>query len=207
MAVEPPNATRIANNAIARNGSTQVITSIDTDRTPTGIRIRSVFEDMRRMLLARHPWNCAITRATLTEDATGPEFGWQRRYKLPPDCLRWLPGAEGDRGYYAGEVEGGYILTDRAGPIQIRYIRDLDAVPEWSPGLVWAMTHLLAEWLAIPVTQSTGIAAFMDDKADAIVREAKRLDGMETGRNRRSGMVARSSWLGARRMAWTGPYG
>lgn len=207
MAVEPPNATRIANNAIARNGSTQTLTSIDTDSTPTGQRVRGVFDDMRRMLMARHPWNCAIARKTLTEEAEGPAFGWKRRYRLPADCLRWLPGVEGDRGYYAGEVEGGFILTDRAGPIDVRYIRDVTDVPSWSPGLVWAMTHLLAEYLSIPVTQSTGIAAFMDDKADDAIRQAKRIDGLETGRNRRSGLTARSSWLGARRMAWTGPYG
>jgi hypothetical protein len=151
-----------------------------------------------RLLLVQHPWNFAIRRALLNAHGGAPAFGWNRQYQLPADCLRWLPPAEGDQDWFAGECEGGFILTNAEAPLPCRYIGLACEVSKWSPGFAYAMEGYLAEALAEPVTQSESISARMEQRAEYWARQAKRIDGLETGRARRGNVTARSTWLAGR---------
>jgi hypothetical protein len=214
MTVELPSQTQIANNALSRIGSGEVLTSIDDPTSQSARRVRSIWPQLRRAMLARHPFNFAIRRRLLNPAGAGTPGSdqlpsWDEGltgYQLPEDCLRWLPPAEDDRHGYEGEREGNFILvrgrwqqTDGApSPLPCRYIADIDEVPTWSPGFVEGFTEALAKLLAQPVTQSATMAQGLHDTAEEAVRLAKRLDGLETGRRRRSGVAVRSDWLSAR---------
>jgi len=195
---EPPNQTRIVNAAIARLGGTDKVTSIDDPNSNSARRAKEIWDDMRRALLARHPFNFAIKRALLNAAAEAPAFGYERKFQLPPDCLRWLPPAQGTAESFVGEREGNFILTDAEAPLKIRYIADVTDVPSWSAGFVLAATIFLAGWLNEGVTQSNTKQQSMDEMADEAIRLAKRLDGLETGATRRGAVVSQSSWLQAR---------
>lgn len=202
---QPTTQTGIVNNALTRIGSNDRLVSFDTGGGNTGERARALWDDLRRLLLAMHPWNFAIARAPLNAASAAPEFGYTRKFQLPADCLRWLPpGDRREDHYFDGELEGRFILTDAVAPLRIRYIRDHTTVSEWSPGFVMAMTQALAEWLSEPVTQSVGMTDRMVEMAERAVKVGKRLDGLETGRRRMGGVVARSDWLAARHRAYPG---
>lgn len=206
MAQDLSTQTGIVNAALARLGSTERLTSIDDPTSNSAGRARAVWGDLRRMLLSRHPFNFAIRRAMLNEDGVVPPFGWQRRFHLPEDCLRWLPPAEGDAGSFDGEREGDFILTNRSAPLPVRYIADMPDVSAWSPSFVMAMTVALAEWLAMGITESVGMTDRLVEIADRAIKLAKRLDGLETGRRQRGSVVVHSSWLTARGRSFHGRY-
>lgn len=200
-----PTQTGIVNAALARLGSTDRLTSIESGGSNSAYRAAVLWDDVRRALLARHPWNFAIARKRLNAASPPPQFGYARRFKLPVDCLRWLPpGDRADRDWFEGEVEGGFILSNAAAPLPCRYIRDHDTVSEWPPMFVQAMTICLADWMCEGITQSVGINDRLIELADNAIRLAKRIDGLETGRKRAGGVVVRSEWLGSRRRSYPG---
>lgn len=194
---EAPNQTRIVNAALARLGSTERLSSID-DSSNSARRAKAVWDDMRRALLVRHPFNFAIKRVLLNAAAEAPAFGWDRQFSLPADCLRWLPPAHGSAEWYAGEREGDAILTNAAAPLKFRYIADVAEVPKWSPMFISAATIFIAGWINEGVTQSNTKQQGLDEMADKAIREAKRIDGLETGSTRRGNVVVQSRWLTAR---------
>lgn len=202
MASEAPNQTRILNAALARLGSTERLTSIDDSSSNSARRAKAVWDDMRRALIVRHPWNFAIRRVMLNASATAPAFGYARQFQLPAGCLRWLPPALGRPGYFEGELEGGAILTDAEAPLPCRFLIDVTEVAAWSPMFVTAATIFLAAWLNEGVTQSGPKTDRLEELAAQAVREAKRIDGLETGANRRGAVTVQSSWLSARNRGW-----
>ncbi|MDQ9783100.1 hypothetical protein, partial [Serratia marcescens] len=56
----------------------------------------------------------------------------------------------------------------------------------------------LADCMNEGITQSKGIGDRMLELADRAIREAKRIDGLETGTTRRGAVIAHSRWLSAR---------
>jgi hypothetical protein len=117
MPNDAQSSTNILNTALARIGSTERVTSIDDTTSNSAKRANLVWDQLRRALMVRHPWNFAVMRAVLNEAGTTPLFGWKHQYAVPANCLRWLPPAEGEDGYFDGEREGDYILTDREAPL------------------------------------------------------------------------------------------
>jgi hypothetical protein len=83
----------------------------------------------RDALLRQHPWNCALSRASLAVMSDAPAFGWTYQYQVPADCLRVLPLA--DLGKQNGrstpfEYERRKILTNATAPLLIRYIGQIE---------------------------------------------------------------------------------
>ncbi|NLS27933.1 hypothetical protein S2M10_29350 [Sphingomonas sp. S2M10] len=194
----PASQTDIVNAVLARIGSTERLTSIDDPNSNSGRRIAVLWDMARRLLTGMHPWNHAVTRAMLNASAEAPAFGWSYKFRLPNDCLRWLPAAHVDPDYFDAEREGAFLLANMPGPLPIRYIADVETVPAWSPGFVEAMTTCLAAWVSLGVSESLGISDRMADAAERAVRRGKRMDGLETGQRRRGAVVSQSAWLGGR---------
>ena len=192
-----PSQTRIINAAYAECGSTTRINSINDE---LAFRARDLWDDIVSEYLAEHPWNFQIKRAavnlTSDVDLTGTEYS--HAYAVPADCSRWLPPAKEAPNYFRGEIEGRYLLTDRELGGPIRYIRNDVTVSDWSPHFVRAVVLRLAESLADGVTQSEGKKDRLVDKADKALRRAKRIDGLESGNDRRGAVTVNSSWLQAR---------
>lgn len=202
----PASQTDIVNAVLARIGSTERVNSIDEPGSNSARRIATQWDLARAYLTSLHPWNHAIRRAMLNASTELPAFGWQYQFRLPNDCLRWLPPAHGDSDYFDGEREGGFILSNMPGPLPVRYIADINTVPDWSPGFVEALITCLAAWSALGVTEGLGISDRMGQAAELAVRKGKRMDGLETGQRRRGAVVGQSSWLSGRNrpFGWMG---
>lgn len=188
----------IVNAALAELGSTSRISSID-DQHGIAPDAKAVWDQVMNDLLAEHPWNWAIARAVLNAGVT-PEHGFDYGYALPADCLRWLPWNAEDADHFEGVEEGGRLLTDFAGPVNVRYISaELGGrMARWSPAFVRAMTFAMAVALAEPLTQDESIKADMEAKAEGKLRRAKRRDGLASGGRSRNQVTVRSDWLTAR---------
>lgn len=157
------------------------ISSIEDDE-PNARRFKRSFSALRDSFLASHPWNFSVRRAALPASAETPFFGWDYKYLLPGDCLRLLPLKEGGQlhsAQIAHEVEDGFVLTDAKPPLQIRYVRRVEAVGQWSPQAVTAFASFLAANLAHAVTGKASYARFAAERFDEELRRAKRIDGLE----------------------------
>ncbi|MCY6380970.1 hypothetical protein [Hoeflea prorocentri] len=157
------------------------ISSIEDDE-PNARRFKRNFDALRDAFLAAHPWNFAVSRASLAASAETPFFGWDHKYLLPGDCLRLLPLKDGGRfngAHIAHEVEGGYILTDAKAPLKIRYVRRVPALGLWSPLAVKAFASFLAANMAHAVTGKASYASFAAGRFDDELKRARRVDGMQ----------------------------
>lgn len=157
------------------------INSIEDDE-PNARRFMRSFAALRDSFLASHPWNFAVRRAALPASAETPFFGWDYKYLLPGDCLRLLPLQEDGQmhgAHIAHEVEDGFVLTDAKPPLQIRYVRRVESVGQWSPQAVTAFASFLAANLAHAVTGKASYARFAAERFDEEFKRAKRIDGLE----------------------------
>lgn len=184
--------------ALAELGSTERPISLDDSSSTSAKRARSFWPAILRELLVRHPWNFAIKRRQLNRAGDGTDFGFRSRYTLPEDCLRWLPPDPDARNAHRSEREGNALLSDAEGVLDCRYIALVDDTTQWSAGFAEAFTLMLAARMAEGVTQSEGIKDRLLERAREAIRNAKRVDGLETGSTQRGGVVVRSDWLMAR---------
>lgn len=94
--------------------------------------IEEVFAHHRDVELATNLWGFAIERTIIAAAETAPAFGWAYKYALPADYLRFveLPDLAVDD-IPGREIEGGYILTDLASPIKLRYMKKQTDPTKW----------------------------------------------------------------------------
>ena len=128
----------IINRALAKLGEDRIA---DVDDDVKAAREMSALYDIVLLAeLREHNWNFAVARASLDADATAPEWGYQYRYELPADFVKlldidgaWRSVSSSDRITYDSSlfrIEAGFIVTDMAEPLLIRYTRSLEADEE-----------------------------------------------------------------------------
>jgi len=197
MAVQQ-SVTRIANRAYVLLGQDSRISSID-DVSNAAQRVKAVWDGARDTVLSLHPWNFATKRQMLERDTeTVPAFGWSYRFRLPADCLRWLPPARDDRDYMFAVEEDGFLLCNDEGPIPARFIYRNEDVTRWSSSFITAMSYQLALEMCESATEQKGLRDRLLNDRDEAVREAKKLDGLASGDRERGNVVAQSRILSAR---------
>ncbi|MFW5838205.1 MAG: hypothetical protein ACOCVM_09350, partial [Desulfovibrionaceae bacterium] len=141
----------IANNALLELGADR-ITSMDQD-TETARIVKHVFDQERDGLLEEHPWNFALARAELPLLGAAPEYGFERAFQLPSDCLRVLDLEEAATDY---RVEAGRLLCD-LGQVKVRYIRKITSPRDMPPTFRAALSARIAAKIAVKLTAS-GVA-------------------------------------------------
>lgn len=90
--------------------------------------LRRNFEIVKNVLLTESEWHFARQRASLSLAVDLPAFRWNKRYRLPSDCLRLIPlteAAEFEAPAVPYELESNHILTNAGAPLLIRYIRQV----------------------------------------------------------------------------------
>jgi hypothetical protein len=168
------SAVQIANLALVTLGDDEALVELNSD-TRAGRTILAVFDPLRDAVLRAHPWNFAVTRASLPALATAPAFGFAYAYQLPADWLRFVDEEE----YQPYSIESGKLLTDAEPPLNIRYIRLVTDPGRFDALFVTALAARIAWHTAQRLTGSAQIkadarAAYMEAMA-----EAKRVDGQE----------------------------
>ena len=170
----------ICSNALRRLGD-DPITSL-TDDTERARLCNSFYEDSRDAVLRSHPWNFAITRASLAKLSTAPAYGFANQFSLPtnPYCLRVL-GMEYEDYIFKIEnvaTHGRVLLTDEA-TANILYVARITDTNLFDAMFVDVLTQKLAVDLAYPVTNSTTLQTQMQKVFEKKLSEARSIAGQE----------------------------
>ena len=167
--------TEICNRALRAIGAER-ISSLD-DAGTNAIACRDEYGPCRDEVLRAHPWNFAMTRASLAALSEAPAWGWERQFQLPADFVRmWR--INGDHATTAFRVESGRILTNQATPLGILYIRR-PGVGEFDPIFTSALVARLASALALTLKESTQASDYHMKVYRALLRDARAADAAE----------------------------
>ena len=170
----------ICSNALRQLGD-DPITSL-TDDTERARLCNAFYADARDACLRSHPWNFAITRASLTQLSSTPAYGFDYQYALPTDpyCLRVLSMEFED---YIFKVENlateGRVLLTNEDTAKILYIAKITDTALFDSMFVDALTAKLAANLAYPVTNSVTLQTQMVKIYEGKMSEARSIDGQE----------------------------
>jgi hypothetical protein len=142
----------VCNIAMVALGEDLIVSVFPPDNTKRAILAAQRYDDVRRGVLASYPWHCNRKRAQLAAAVTAPLFGAGAQYPLPADCLGVdeLPGIGRERWI----VEGGNILTNAGGPLNVIYGFDLQDPSRFEPLLTQAVGYGLAAELCEAIAQS-----------------------------------------------------
>jgi hypothetical protein len=197
-----PNKTDIANSALNMVGQQVIITAL-TDASVSA-RLCQLNIDMAiREVLMKAKWRAARGRAVLTQQTTGPAFGFTYAYLLPPDFLHIATFNDLDTGSVYPlpyGIEGKLLVTDEAS-VSIVYVKDLTYGSNDINVVDAALNNLFVLQLAIkltwPLQQEQSLRMNLLQQLREELREAKRLDSA----NDRPTLIdaaGDSAWLPAR---------
>ena len=187
----------ICSNALRRLGD-DPITAL-TDDTERARLCNAFYIPSRDLILRSHPWNFAITRATLAQLSDTPAYEYGYQYALPTDpyCLRILDFHTGS--YSSNEVdmdwkvEGREILTDEA-TVYIKYIGRVTDPNEYDTLLIETVAARLASDTGYAITGSTTLTNAMWQLYEAKIVEARHADASEG----KPDEIIANTWLNAR---------
>jgi len=170
----------ICSNALRILGD-DPITSL-TDDTERARLCNSLYEPARDAVLRSHPWNFAITRATLAQLSTTPAYEYAYQYSLPTDpyCLRVLSMEYQDYVFKIEHLAGtGRVLLTDEGTAKILYIARVSDTAQFDSLFVDTLTAKMALELSFPITNSVTLQAQMQKLYQLKLSEARSIDGQE----------------------------
>ncbi len=181
-----PSVVDICNEAMDLLGAA-TITAL-TENSKEARLCNRRFETVRDAVIRAHPWNVAITRATLAKDATAPAFGFANQFTLPTDpyCLRVLSffnsNVDSDVAAYDSQVmfkiEGRKVLSNEDS-CKITYLARVTDTEQYDPLLSSTIAHKLAAETAYAITGSNSVTQGMQQLYELRLKEARSIDAME----------------------------
>ena len=181
----------IVNRALTLLGD-RAITAFSDDRKVARLATRD-FADERDDLIAAHPWNFAMARASLPANSTAPEWEFVRAFDFPVDALRIIT-VNGENLGYEWHVEGRQIVTDLEAPVEIKYQRRVTDANLMPPFFREALAAKLAWGWAESITGSATIEKAKAEQYGVKLTSARTSDGQEGTQ----GVLDTSTWLNAR---------
>lgn len=140
----------ICNQALGHLGEVQ-IGSLTEGTVAAGL-CQLNYDQARRGLLRRFPWQFARARALLELSATTPPFEWDYSHALPADFIRLRFLYDGyERQVRQFALEGGCVLSDYE-TLYLSYIFDAQDTTTYDDLFVDALALVLAARLAVPLT-------------------------------------------------------
>jgi hypothetical protein len=176
----------IVNRALAKIGHKRITTLADA--TKEAREASAMFDIVRDALIRRYNWKFAIKRASVTVDATAPAWGFSKRYDIPSDCLRILQVGEVyplDLSDYVQvntdwyTIEDGWILTDLASPLKIKYLYRVTDEAKFDATFVEAFACKLGMELAEVIAGSTGKTESLMRQFQMAIRDALAANAIE----------------------------
>lgn len=167
--------TQVYNLASKRVGGPR-ITSPDDDRT-VARAIRAVWDIERRAAIRDGSWNFAMERFRLPALSARPAFGFARAYELPAECVRLIEVYGCTRTDY--QVEGGKILANVSGPLDIRCLVDVETASRWDDAFVQAFALRIALTIGEDIAGSAFDRSGVQNDYYASIAASKRVDAME----------------------------
>ena len=169
-----PSAVDICNRALSRVGEARITSLLDDSKQARACN--SAYTHVRDEVLRAHPWNSAITRASLAKLSSSPSFGYDDEYQLPADCLRVVEVYETTLPWV---VEGRKLLSDEGSPISIRYVKREEDPNQWDSLLASAVSARLALELCEELTQSNTKKEAAAQYYEVLLSRARMADGQE----------------------------
>ena len=179
----------IANFALNSIGATTI--SSLSENTKAAIVINQRFDSVRDSVFRSHPWNSLITRATLSQDRSAPNFGYTYQYVLPTDpyCLRVLEFSNGTLTYPMDNmtstdgspvfvIEGRKLLTNE-GTVKIKYIGQVTDTTQYDSSLIDTLAARLAHEVCYAITGSTSLTNTTYSLYQEKLKEARFVDATE----------------------------
>lgn len=146
---------QICNMSQSHLGNLSTINNIDTPKSGAELTYALWYDVARQNLLKMVIPNFSLARKVIARLDETPPFGYAYVYEYPSDCLKLLGiGNLADKANnYA--VEGNRILTDEVyeSGMEIRYIKDIKVVTEFSPDFKILLSVYLADMVCLPITQ------------------------------------------------------
>jgi len=168
----------ICNLALGWLGA-QKITSIG-DASVNAELCAANWDATRDAVLEARAWTFAVKRVQVAADATPPAYGWGARFLLPTDCIRVLEAGDGTT---ASDIEWqreeGYLVTDQASTLYVKYLARIEDTVQWTAGFVQAMAYRLAFALAMPITENAGLQSALWALYAKVLQDAGARDGMQ----------------------------
>ena len=181
-----PSVVDICNEAMDLLGAATIASLTENSKEARLCNRR--FDTVRDAVLRSHPWNVAVTRASLAKDSDAPAFGFASQFTLPtsPYCLRvlsfWNTSVNNNVAAYDSNVmykiEGRKVLSNE-GSCKITYISRVTDTEQFDSLLSSAIAHRLASETAYAITGSNSVSQAMQAMYEARLREAKSVDAME----------------------------
>lgn len=165
----------ICNSALNQIGASNIISL--TEDSKAGRICNQRYEYVRDSVFRAHPWNCLITRRTLSPDSTAPMFEFDNAFTLPTDpyCLRVISLDFHD---IIHRIEGRRILCNED-TINLIYVGRVTDVAQYDMLLIESITAALAADIAYPLVGSTSLAQEMRAIYQEKIREARFVDATE----------------------------
>lgn len=181
--------TSILNLAAIKLGGKTI--SSPTDGSKMAIMGNAIYDQIRDSLLREHPWNFAIKRVALAEDAAyDVPYGYDYAFTLPSDCLRVLEHDADPQNY---KIEGRRLLSDNDTET-IRYIARIDDENQMDPMFQDIFATRLAAELCTSLTDSSTLKQLLDKEYESLLTRAKFSDTIEGTAD----AFSESSWVNAR---------
>jgi hypothetical protein len=168
----------IANGALQRLGASR-IESLTQDK-PNARSMNAAFARVRDSLIRQYDWAFAIKRESIAADGTAPTWGDYNRYAVPNDYLRVL--RDDETGVNVDwKLEGGFIVTKDAAPLEIRYIARIEDPNLFDALFVEVFELKLAVATCKEITGSNSQKADLYNELGNALAEARKWGSIEKG--------------------------
>lgn len=156
----------ICNRALLMLGAS-AITSL-ADETDAASICNTVYGALRDATIAGHPWRFAMEKAVLTREAVTPPNEWTYQFAIPPTALNGtvnaiFESATAQTAVVDYEIFGRKILSDLPALWADYMVRAPEA--NWPDTFALFMVYALAADIAYAITDQTGVAERMHEKA------------------------------------------
>ena len=170
-----PSEVDICNSALNMIGAS-TITALNDDTKAARV-CNQRYTLIRNSVFRSHPWNCLISRASLTADSSAPAFDFSYQFTLPTDpyCLRVLRLQDQDTVH---AIEGRKLLANES-TVKLVYVGRVTDVNTYDQLLIEAISARLASDISYALVNSTTLTNQMWNLYDSKLREARFVDATE----------------------------
>lgn len=179
----------IINVALRRLGQEPIVSLTEGSRAAN--LAGPQYDELLPVLLRSGQWNWATSRLELARSANTPISEFDYQFFLPSDFVRAVVVSSSDAGHtdIAYKIaydasDGGVILADST-QLFLTYISNLVDPARMPPDFRYALSMAIAKDLAIPLTNSVGLADRMSQAYDAAWSRATSTDAIEDMPDRR----------------------
>jgi len=181
----------IANRALQKLGAKR-IESLTQDH-PNARSMNAAYILVRDAELRRYPWSFAIKREALAADPADTLWGGWNRFSLPNDFLALIRDDETGQAP-DWRIEGIFIVTADAAPLNIRYIARITDPNFFDALFIEAFAAKLALECCEEITQSSSKKESLKSDYDFAINQAKRIGAIE----KPAFVFAEDDWINAR---------